>query len=280
MVTEDERRIAHEILKKVKKLNLPLKLDKITEGKGNCFPLAIISQCKRSEIFRQLSEPTQNLILCNDPTKLRKAVSSFILNSENPKIQTYRKRYQEIVAPVDKKSWEEYWNVMIRNYEWVDYIFIQSTAWFLGHDIIIVTTTSTENNPFLTISGNIIDEAIPCPGTEIIIGSKSQVHFQSLLPIYFRVGTCEINPGLAEDTINLKIAEISETKSKCYSEPKLESNAGFPGLYTAKRKKFQNSQLNDKSCKVDINSKEDFPELEQTNMNRNQHLKPQSKNRE
>ena len=49
MATEDERRIGLEILKKVRQLNLPLKLDEITEGRGNCFPLAIIAQCRRSD---------------------------------------------------------------------------------------------------------------------------------------------------------------------------------------------------------------------------------------
>ena len=40
MATQDETRIALEILKKVRALNLPLKLDEITEGRGNCFPLS------------------------------------------------------------------------------------------------------------------------------------------------------------------------------------------------------------------------------------------------
>ena len=38
MATADEIRIAHEIMKAVRRLQLPLKLDEITEGRGNCFP--------------------------------------------------------------------------------------------------------------------------------------------------------------------------------------------------------------------------------------------------
>ena len=93
---------------------------------------------------------------------------------------------------------------MIRNYEWVDYIFIQSTAWFLGHNIIIVTTTSTENHPFMTISGNLMDENISCPGIELTIGSKSQVHYQSLLPFGVTFHTNKVQAHIPEDTIKLQ----------------------------------------------------------------------------
>ena len=183
MALQNEERIAMEILKIVRRLQLPLKLDEITEGKGNCFPLAILAQCRRREIFQELNGAIQNIIQQNDPTLVRRAVYIFMKNSTNQKIKEYKKRYGEVLAAVDNRSWREYWEVMIRNYEWVDYVFIQSTAWFLGHDFIIVTTTSTESHPYITISGNLMDETISCPGTELVIGSKSQVHSQTLLPL-------------------------------------------------------------------------------------------------
>ena len=62
METENERRIGLEILKKIRILNLPLKLDEITEGRGNCFQLAVLAQCQRQEIFRDLSNSMQHLI--------------------------------------------------------------------------------------------------------------------------------------------------------------------------------------------------------------------------
>ena len=46
MATADEIRIAHEIMKAVRRLQIPLKLDEITEGRGNCFPLSVLAQCK------------------------------------------------------------------------------------------------------------------------------------------------------------------------------------------------------------------------------------------
>ena len=70
MATTDERRIAHEIMKAVRRLQLPLKLDAITEGRGNCFPLSVLAQCRRQGIFQHLRSPCQNLAQQGDPTLL------------------------------------------------------------------------------------------------------------------------------------------------------------------------------------------------------------------
>jgi hypothetical protein len=61
MAMENEKMIAGEIMNTVRRLQLPLKLDEITEGRGNCFPLAILAQGRRSEIFRGLRSLSQNL---------------------------------------------------------------------------------------------------------------------------------------------------------------------------------------------------------------------------
>ena len=182
MATEDEERIALEIMQTVRRLQLPFKLDQITEGRGNCFPLAIQAQCRRPEITKELSQ-IQKKIIDHSPTFLRRAVHDFISNSTHATVREYIRTYEEIIATMDDKTWEEYWEAMNRNYEWVDYIFIQSTAWFLSHDILIITTTSTEESPYITISGNLVNEQVPCEGVPLLIGSKSNVHYQSLLPI-------------------------------------------------------------------------------------------------
>ena len=49
-----ERRIADEIMETVNKLGLPLKLEQLTKGEGNCFLVAIIQQCKRPQILSEL----------------------------------------------------------------------------------------------------------------------------------------------------------------------------------------------------------------------------------
>ena len=233
MATADEIRIAHEIMKAVRRLQLPLKLDEITEGRGNCFPLSVLAQCRRQEIFHQLYSPIKNLAHQGDPTLLRRAIFTFMTNSRHQTIQEYKRRYQEILATLDGRNWREYWEVMIRNYEWVDYIFIQSTAWFLGHDIIIVTTTSTEDHPYITISGNLNDEQIPCPGIALTIGSKSNVHYQSLLPLEVRVQRNQINPSSPVNTIHMKAVAVRSSKQNEDPEPDLDSREEFPKLKTS-----------------------------------------------
>ena len=248
MATEDEQRIAHEILMAVRRLQLPLKLDEITEGRGNCFPLSVLAQCRRLEIFQKLSFHTQNLIQQGNPTLLRRAVHLFMENSQSRRIQEYKRTYQEILSALDNKTWREYWDVMVRNYEWVDYIFIQSAAWFLGHDILIVTTTSTEGHPYITISGNLIDEYIPCPGIPLTIGSKPNVHYQSLLPVEVRVPRKRIEPSLPENTINLKVSELKSSDQARF--PKLESKGEFPDLIFSKdRKQSQPTTLKRRSAR-------------------------------
>ena len=226
MATVDEIRIAQEIMKAVRRLQLPLKLDEITEGRGNCFPLSVLAQCRREEIFPDLTSPIKSLAQQGDPTLLRRAIWTFITNSSHQKIQEFKRRYHEILAALDSKTWREYWNVMLRNYEWVDSIFIQSAAWFLGHDIIIVTTTCTEDHPYITISGNLIDENIPCP----CIPSKSNVHFQSLLPLQVRGPRNPIEARLPQDTIYMKVSAIRSKESNEYARPNLDSREDFPEL--------------------------------------------------
>ena len=53
-----ERRIGNEILDHVKKLGLPFQLDKLTEGQGNCFPIAVTQQCRRPEVMASLPYTT------------------------------------------------------------------------------------------------------------------------------------------------------------------------------------------------------------------------------
>ena len=106
-----------EILKTVRRLELPMKLDEITEGKGNCFPLAIIAQCRRPEVFDKLNESLKNLIYHNDPTLFRQEVHRFMTKTGNPTIQDFKRRYEEVVSAIDERNWDEYWQVMIRNYE-------------------------------------------------------------------------------------------------------------------------------------------------------------------
>ena len=183
MSFQNEERLAEEIIEAVKQLGLPLKLDRLTEAKGNCFPLAILDQCHRKEIFENLQSSVKQVIELNDPTYLRKQIYSFISQSADSRIKEWRRSYDNIVLPLENTTWQEYWTKMIRNYEWVDSTFIQATAWYLQHDIRIISTTSTKLNPFIVVSGNLMNENVPSNQYDILLGSKPNVHFQSLLPM-------------------------------------------------------------------------------------------------
>ena len=57
-----ERNIANEIMETVHRLQLPFRLDQLTEGRGNCFPISIMQQCQRPEIFSQLKSIPKMLV--------------------------------------------------------------------------------------------------------------------------------------------------------------------------------------------------------------------------
>ena len=82
-----EKKIAEEIMMTVRKFRLPLTLDVLTEGIGNCFPLAILAQCRRHDIYCNLESHIQDIIMKNNPTLLRSAVKKFILSSNHKTIK-------------------------------------------------------------------------------------------------------------------------------------------------------------------------------------------------
>ena len=114
---------------------------------------------------------------------LRYNVRKFIIKSEHPRITEFRQQYEETDGRVHRETWNAYWTRMTRDGTWVDYWFVQATAWYLELDIWIIATSSTDSNPYIAISGNIEDGTIPCNSPIITLGTKSNCHYQSLLPI-------------------------------------------------------------------------------------------------
>ena len=171
----------------VNRLHLPFILDKLTEGRGNCFPIAIIQQCQRPEINKLLKLVTKMLVKTQRTgpkhKALRYSVMEFIKKSEHPRIERFRLQYEETDGIVNRETWNNYWKRMLRDGTWVDYWFVQATAWYLQLDIWIIATSNTENSPYIAISGNLENENIPCSGPIITLGTKSNSHYQSLLPI-------------------------------------------------------------------------------------------------
>ena len=218
-------KIGHEIMMTVRKLGLPYRMDDVTEGRGNCFPLAVLQQCKREEIRSNLDISTRQITDQDNPTLLRRAVLQFIEKSQHQHhIREFKENYINLVGPIDKKTWEMYWNEMLTDGTWVDSIFVQATAWFLGHDIMITTTTSRKNQPFISICGHINNQ---CQGEKIIMGCKSNVHYQSLLPI-------QRNP--IQDSRNQVSAE---GKKKMPVSKKINQELGGELLSSLERKRIE-----------------------------------------
>ena len=230
MESQNEQRMAQTIMKTVRRLQLPFKLDEITEGKGDCFPLAIIAQCRRPEVFQELDEPIRIIVSQRNPNAFRKEVQQFMTKSINQHILKFRETYEEVLATLEKKTWSEYWGVMTRQYEWVDFIFIQGTAWYLNHDIIIITTSNTEDKPYITISGNLADENLPCKGVPLTIGSLTNSHYQSLLPAIKMYTKDQIKRTKAANPIILTLTEKQKTVQTIKEIPNLNCRTEFPDL--------------------------------------------------
>ena len=224
-----ERKIAEEIMTIVNTRGLPFILDRLTEGRGNCFPIAILDQCKRPEIINELSVSMKTIVKQKrdrGQLQLRHEVEIFIQTSKHPNVAKFKAEYQNSVALASQDYWDEYWARIVQDKVWADYTFVQSTAWYLKHDILIVNTTNTEENPIIVISGNLNNENEACPGAMITLGSKSNSHFQSLLPIeYFHMNSIHspsnmIQESNTADKVELEIKAIKLNLS-AESEPKL-----------------------------------------------------------
>ena len=108
-----------ELTSTIKKCNLELKLDNNTEGYGDCFPNAIVQQCRRPEIRAWLQKKKPWAIVTN-PRTLRTKISNFALKSRYKTITDYKAEYENTLGKADNKSWTEYWNEMSQEGTWVD----------------------------------------------------------------------------------------------------------------------------------------------------------------
>ena len=160
----------------IKKCNLDLLLDNPTDGFGNCFPNALVQQCRRPEIKTWLQK-NRPWAIFNGHQSVRTKITNFALRSKDQAITNLRAKYEQEIGPADKTSWEEYWYQMAKDGTWVDHIFIQVTAWYMALDILILTTSSQPPKPFIIIEGK--GNATDPP---LILGNYTNVHYQSLLP--------------------------------------------------------------------------------------------------
>ena len=78
-IWEGERRAADAILKHCQLLKLPIKLDSLTLGVGNCFMVAVLQQLRRPELHNNLGDELKQMSVGLDQMKLRRfvVISSF-----------------------------------------------------------------------------------------------------------------------------------------------------------------------------------------------------------
>ena len=164
----------------IRRCNLGLRLDDPTEGFGNCFPNAIIQQSRRPEIETWLQK-NRPLALFNDQQSLRSKVTNFAIRSHEQAISNLRTKYEKEIGPAENKSWGDYWSLMAQDGTWVDHIFIQMTAWYMKLDILILTSSSQPEHPFIFISGNATDAQGTSSNPPLLIGNYTNIHYQSLL---------------------------------------------------------------------------------------------------
>ena len=165
----------------IQKCNLGLLLDNPTEGFGNCFPNALVQQCRRPEIKTWLQK-NKPWAIFNGHQSVRTKITNFALNSKDQAITNLRVKYEQDIGPAENKSWNEYWNLMGKDGTWVDHIFIQMAAWYMTLDILILTTSSKPENPFIVISGHTNTTHASDSDPPLLLGNYTNVHYQSLLP--------------------------------------------------------------------------------------------------
>ena len=157
--------------------NLKLALDNRTEGFGDCFPNAIVQQCRRPEVKAWLIKNKPQASFTSSQT-LRSKVKAYALQSKDQVVIDLRAKYNKEIGSADKKTWEEYWDLMGKNGTWVDHIFIQMTAWFMTLDILILTTSSQPENPFILLIGKTESTPQDNSSPPLILGNYTNVHFQ------------------------------------------------------------------------------------------------------
>ena len=186
---ENEVSWADAIMTSNRRLGLgTFKLDKVTKGEGSCFPISVVQQLNREDVYDNMREDLRPLARTMDHHMLRVKMKDFIcrMNWNHWKVIELKEFFYidqaaKAEAGEATKTWEEYWESMLNDTEWADGYFIQATAWYLEMEIQIMDTKCNEDDPYYTINGDFTGEG--CSAI-LFIGYYSEVHYQSLLIDY------------------------------------------------------------------------------------------------
>ena len=182
-----ERKLADDIMESLRRNGVQdvFKLDHLTRGKGNCFMIAMMQQLRREEVCERARPEIKEVAANMNHRVFRVRVHDWVMKHLNhPKIVRMRDLYeldQAIKRDLgeETKSWNDYWNYMLKDGIWADNWFVQASALFLSMDIWIMDTTCTKKKPYFQVDGNLEDGEY---GTDTLyLGLAHESHYQSLL---------------------------------------------------------------------------------------------------
>ena len=112
--------LVDELKNTIETCGLPLKLDDITGGDGNCWVRGVVQQLERTEIQIQPNIRTMEVldgIREESYLRLKKEISKFMTSSQHPTIQTAKTEFEESIGLTDDISWEDFWEKMEKDGE-------------------------------------------------------------------------------------------------------------------------------------------------------------------
>ena len=184
---EIERKLADEIRESLKRNGVEdmFMLDQLTRGKGNCFMIAIMQQLRRQEVYERSRPDLKKIAASMYHRFLRVGVYDWLMEHlTHPKILRMREMYdldQAIKRDLGEqtKTWNDYWDHMLKDGIWADQWFVQACAMFLNMDFWIFDTTCTKKKPYFPVDGNLEDGEL---STDVLyLGLAHESHYQSLL---------------------------------------------------------------------------------------------------
>ena len=184
---EIERNAADSIVKMMRHLRLPVDLDDLTRGEGDCMIIALLQQLRRPQVYRILSQEIKSLvsektISLDSINVFRLTVWDYARTSEDPQVRLIKENFERLYSV----TWASHWEKLIQQGEWGDQIFLECTALYLRLNILILSTSNTEENPFTQVTGIVTgsasNETIPDQSRPDLILGYTGSHYQSLLP--------------------------------------------------------------------------------------------------
>ena len=154
-----ERELADEILKSLRRNGTDdvFKLDQLTKGAGNCFMVSTMQQLRREEVYAASRSEVKEIAASMNHRLLRLSVYKWIKkHSTHPKLISMKEMYEldQVIKKdlgEETKTWDEYWNNMLKDGIWADNWFVQATALFLEMNYWILDTSCSKKHPYFQV---------------------------------------------------------------------------------------------------------------------------------